>query len=138
MSRIVRKKTTKRSTAQPRGDVPIAGAPPELVILTGLSGSGKVSVLKILEDSGYYAVDNLPIDLIPTFARLCRQSQEISRAALVVDIRDGAFCSFTWRAAMKFCSGASAKRAVPTRWEPPATWSKTCKPSARRWRRSKD
>ena len=89
MSRIVRKKTTKRSTAQPRGDVPIAGAPPELVILTGLSGSGKVSVLKILEDSGYYAVDNLPIDLIPTFARLCRQSQEISRAALVVDIREG-------------------------------------------------
>ena len=59
------------------------------MILTGLSGSGKASVLKILEDSGYYAVDNLPIALIPTFAQLCRQSQDISRAALVVDIREG-------------------------------------------------
>ncbi len=37
----------------------------ELVIITGLSGSGKGSVLKGLEDLGYYAVDNLPIDLIP-------------------------------------------------------------------------
>lgn len=64
-------------------------AAPELVIITGLSGSGKGSVLRILEDMGYYAVDNLPIDLIPTFAELCRQSQEISRAALVVDIREG-------------------------------------------------
>ena len=61
----------------------------ELVILTGLSGSGKVSVLKVFEDMGFYAVDNLPIDLIPTFAELCRHSPEISRAALVVDIREG-------------------------------------------------
>ncbi len=88
MSRIVRKKARKRSAAEPAGDLATVG-PPELVILTGLSGSGKASVLKILEDSGYYAVDNLPIDLIPTFAQLCRQSQEISRAALVVDIREG-------------------------------------------------
>ena len=62
---------------------------PELVIITGLSGSGKGSVLKVFEDMGFYAVDNLPIDLIPTFAQLCRQSSEISRAALVVDIREG-------------------------------------------------
>ncbi len=88
MSRIVKKKATKRSTAEPTGDLAAAG-PPGLVILTGLSGSGKASVLKILEDIGYYAVDNLPIDLIPTFAQLCGQSQEISRAALVVDIREG-------------------------------------------------
>ena len=84
------KKTTKRSKANPGRDASAAaGTTPNLVILTGLSGSGKASVLKILEDSGYYAVDNLPIDLIPTFAQLCRQSQEISRAALVVDIREG-------------------------------------------------
>ena len=88
MSRIVRKKATKRSSPEPAGDLASEG-PPGLVILTGLSGSGKASVLKILEDIGYYAVDNLPIDLIPTFAQLCRQSQEISRAALVVDIREG-------------------------------------------------
>ena len=62
---------------------------PELVIITGLSGSGKGTVLKVFEDMGFYAVDNLPIDLIPTFAQLCRQSPDISRAALVVDIREG-------------------------------------------------
>ena len=62
---------------------------PELAIITGLSGSGKASVLKVFEDMGFYAVDNLPIDLIPTFAQLCRHSPEISRAALVVDIREG-------------------------------------------------
>ncbi len=62
----------------------------ELVILTGLSGSGKLSALKAFEDIGYYAVDNLPIDLIPHFADLIRQSPEISRAALVVDVREGA------------------------------------------------
>lgn len=63
---------------------------PELVILTGLSGSGKGTVLKCLEDLGYYAVDNLPLDLIPKFAELTKDSPNIQRAALVVDIREGA------------------------------------------------
>ena len=62
---------------------------PALVIITGLSGSGKGSALKVFEDLGFYAVDNLPVDLIPPFAELCRHSSEISRAALVVDIREG-------------------------------------------------
>jgi len=62
---------------------------PELVIITGMSGSGKGSVLKALEDLGYYAVDNLPVDLIPTFAELTRDSPRIGSAALVVDIREG-------------------------------------------------
>lgn len=66
-----------------------ASAPPELVIITGLSGSGKGTVLRVFEDLGYYAVDNLPVALIPTFVALVRQSQEIQRAALVVDIREG-------------------------------------------------
>jgi UPF0042 nucleotide-binding protein len=61
----------------------------ELVVVTGMSGSGKGSVLKVFEDMGYYCVDNLPVDLIPKFAELCRNSSEISRAALVVDIREG-------------------------------------------------
>ncbi len=61
----------------------------ELVIITGLSGSGKGSVLKVLEDLGYYAVDNLPIDLIPKFADLTRDSETAKMAALVVDIREG-------------------------------------------------
>lgn len=61
----------------------------EVVIITGLSGSGKGSVLKVFEDMGFYAVDNLPIVLIPTFAELFGHSAEISRVALVVDIREG-------------------------------------------------
>src|SRR5882757_4373698 len=61
----------------------------ELVVLTGLSGSGKLSALKAFEDLGYYAVDNLPLELIPRFADLVRGSKEIRRAALVVDIREG-------------------------------------------------
>ena len=61
-----------------------------LVIVTGLSGSGKGSVLKTLEDLGYYCVDNLPLELIPTFTDLyARARGEIQRAALVVDIRGG-------------------------------------------------
>src|SRR6185437_16313538 len=61
----------------------------ELVIVTGMSGSGKLSALKTFEDLGYYSVDNLPIDLIPAFADLVRQSPETNRAALVIDVREG-------------------------------------------------
>jgi RNase adapter protein RapZ len=62
---------------------------PELVIITGMSGSGKASVLKAFEDLGYYCVDNLPVQLIPQFADLAVQSAEIRRTALVVDVREG-------------------------------------------------
>jgi RNase adapter protein RapZ len=72
----------KAATAMPAVDS-------ELVILTGLSGSGKASALKAFEDLGFYAVDNMPLDLIPAFADLVRQSAEINRAALVVDVREG-------------------------------------------------
>jgi len=64
--------------------------PGELVIITGMSGSGKASVLKAFEDLGYYCVDNLPVGLIPRFADLVVQSAEIERTALVVDVREGA------------------------------------------------
>src|SRR6202051_3634940 len=63
---------------------------PELVVITGMSGSGKASVLKAFEDLGYYCVDNLPVGLIPQFAELAGQSSEIERTALVVDVREGA------------------------------------------------
>jgi UPF0042 nucleotide-binding protein len=62
----------------------------ELLIITGLSGSGKGSVIRALEDLGYYSVDNLPIELIPKFAELARDSPTVRCAALVVDIREGA------------------------------------------------
>jgi UPF0042 nucleotide-binding protein len=60
------------------------------VILTGLSGSGKSTILKAFEDLGFYCVDNLPVDLIPTFSELHRHGNtEIERAALLVDVREG-------------------------------------------------
>jgi RNase adapter protein RapZ len=77
-SKLVRKSAPRR----PRS----AG---ELVIITGMSGSGKASVLKAFEDLGYYCVDNLPVGLIPRFAELVGQSSEIVRTALVVDVREG-------------------------------------------------
>jgi UPF0042 nucleotide-binding protein len=61
----------------------------ELVIITGMSGSGKGTVLKAFEDLGYYSVDNLPIELIPKFAELTKSAPNIRCAALVVDIREG-------------------------------------------------
>src|SRR5271157_4901151 len=61
----------------------------ELVIITGMSGSGKASALKAFEDLGYYCVDNLPVELIPRFAELALQPGEIPRTALVVDVREG-------------------------------------------------
>ncbi len=73
-----------------RVTIPLDGHPPgELVIITGMSGSGKASVLKAFEDLGYYCVDNLPVGLIPRFAELVGQSSEIERTALVVDVREG-------------------------------------------------
>ena len=57
--------------------------PAELVIITGLSGSGKGSVLKALEDLGYYSVDNLPVDLIPKYAELTQDSATVRAAARV-------------------------------------------------------
>jgi len=65
------------------------GRKAELVVITGLSGSGKGSVLKALEDLGFYSVDNLPVDLIPKFAELTRDNPSIQAASLVVDIREG-------------------------------------------------
>ncbi len=60
-----------------------------MVLITGISGSGKGSALKAFEDLGYYCVDNLPVGLIPNFAELVLHSSEIERAALVVDVREG-------------------------------------------------
>lgn len=63
----------------------------QLVILTGLSGSGKSTVLKTFEDMGFYCVDNLPIELIPIFAELHAAGEgDFGHAALLVDAREGA------------------------------------------------
>src|SRR5262252_8989195 len=49
------------------------------------------SALKAFEDLGYFAIDNLPVQLIPTFVRLCDESSEIDRTAIVVDVRSREF-----------------------------------------------
>jgi UPF0042 nucleotide-binding protein len=61
----------------------------ELVIVTGISGSGKASALKAFEDLGFHAVDNLPLELLREFAGLVDKSPEIQSAAIVVDVREG-------------------------------------------------
>src|SRR5271157_4007318 len=76
----------KRASSAPPGKTPRKA---ELVIITGLSGSGKGTVLKALEDLGYYSVDNLPIGLIPKFAELAEAVPNVRKAAIVVDIREG-------------------------------------------------
>lgn len=58
------------------------------VIVTGMSGAGKSSVLKMLEDAGYFCVDNLPIQLVKKFVRLIIQGKQ-SKVALGLDIRSG-------------------------------------------------
>jgi UPF0042 nucleotide-binding protein len=60
-----------------------------LVVITGLSGSGKITALKVFEDMGYYCVDNLPAELIPSFAQLVEDARDNRHAAIVVDIREG-------------------------------------------------
>ncbi|MGO8759819.1 MAG: RNase adapter RapZ [Terracidiphilus sp.] len=62
----------------------------DLVIVTGISGAGKASALKAFEDLGFHCVDNLPLELLPHFATLVAKSAEVERAAIVVDVREGA------------------------------------------------
>jgi UPF0042 nucleotide-binding protein len=73
-------KSARKSAARPAK---------ELVIVTGISGSGKASALKAFEDLGYHCVDNLPLELLPDFAALVSKSAEVERAAIVVDVREG-------------------------------------------------
>jgi RNase adapter protein RapZ len=83
---MARKKSTPVSQTSDAG--------PDIVIITGLSGSGMSSATNAFEDLGYFCVDNLPITMLRTFARLVRGSEDgkgIRRAALVIDIREGSF-----------------------------------------------
>jgi UPF0042 nucleotide-binding protein len=89
----VHRSSGRRETRLTRKNKPTARKrerSPELVIITGMSGSGKASVLKAFEDLGYYCVDNLPVELIPRFAELTVRSRDSRRTALVVDVREGA------------------------------------------------
>jgi UPF0042 nucleotide-binding protein len=63
----------------------------DVAVVTGLSGSGKSTAIRVLEDLGYYCLDNLPAVLIPRFIELCEGSDEISRVALGIDSRGRGF-----------------------------------------------
>ena len=62
----------------------------QTVIITGLSGAGKSQAVDILEDFGFFCVDNLPPQALMTFIDLCEQS-DIEKLALVIDVRAEAF-----------------------------------------------
>ena len=71
----------------------------DLLIVTGMSGSGKSSVMDVMEDIGYYCIDNIPPKLIPQFVDLCRKSDSaIDRIAVAVDIRTGDMFAEIFRA----------------------------------------
>ena len=80
-----KRKTEETGVPAPRSPHSTA----DLVIITGTSGSGKQTALKAFEDLGFYAVDNLPIALVPKFADLTHDSKSRKRAALIIDIREG-------------------------------------------------
>ena len=63
----------------------------EFVIISGMSGAGKTSALHVLEDIGYYCVDNIPALLLDTLYTLCKSSSDdtMKRVAVVVDVRGG-------------------------------------------------
>jgi UPF0042 nucleotide-binding protein len=84
-----KKEKPKPASAEASKPAGVLQSSPEIVIITGLSGSGKGTVLKAFEDLDYYSVDNLPIGLIPKFAELTKASPRVRSAALVVDIREG-------------------------------------------------
>src|SRR5947199_8255743 len=75
-----KRKTRRRESAMPRD------SRKELVVITGMSGSGKASVLKAFEDLGYYCVDNMRIELFPRFVDMTMLSFALERRAFVVDI----------------------------------------------------
>jgi len=61
-----------------------------IVIITGMSGSGKSTAIRALEDAGFFCIDNLPVLLLPKLTELAGGGQ-IERMALVVDVREGVF-----------------------------------------------
>lgn len=64
---------------------------PRLLVITGLSGSGKTHVSRALEDVGWFCVDNLPTALVASFGELIERSPQLSRSVLVVDVRERGF-----------------------------------------------
>ncbi len=65
--------------------------PRRMVVVTGLSGSGRSAALKAFEDMGFYCVDNLPLALLPAFVEFAQRSEEAFRSAIGIDVREKVF-----------------------------------------------
>ena len=67
----------------------------DIIVVTGLSGSGKSHAMRVLEDDGFFCIDNLPVLLIPKFIDLCQgYREEIQKIALGIDLRSGFFFQY--------------------------------------------
>jgi UPF0042 nucleotide-binding protein len=82
-----RRASRVRAVARNKKSSPVPAK--ELVVVTGISGSGKASALKAFEDLGFHSVDNLPLELMEEFAGLVSKSADMERAAVAVDVREG-------------------------------------------------
>lgn len=77
----------------------------EFLVITGMSGAGKSQAMKVMEDKGYYCMDNLPPALLSKFAELCNESiKPIDKVAVVVDIRGGEFFASLFKSLEKLAS----------------------------------
>lgn len=82
----------------------------QLVIITGMSGSGKSTVMRVLEDIGFYCIDNLPPLLIPKFVDICEQTGgSLNKVAIAVDIRTGDMFSDIYTTIKSLRSGLHSK-----------------------------
>jgi UPF0042 nucleotide-binding protein len=82
-----------RRSAAEKGDVRNSQVKPVIVIITGLSGSGKTVALRALEDSDFFCVDNLPVVLIDSFASIVSKNRDIKKIGIGIDIREKGFLS---------------------------------------------
>lgn len=88
----VGKSCREASKATPQADGKMPKRDTHLVIVTGLSGSGKSTAIKAFEDIGYFCIDNLPVPLLPYFLELCEQDRpDLKKVALGIDIRGRSF-----------------------------------------------
>jgi RNase adapter protein RapZ len=70
----------------------MATRPPELVLVSGMSGAGRSSAADVLEDLGWFVIDNLPPELLPTIVKLVADGERsVAKIAVVVDVRSGSF-----------------------------------------------
>src|SRR5579884_3099010 len=92
---------------------PPGGEPPELVVISGMSGAGRSTAAKVLEDLGWFVVDNLPPSLIPTMVDLAARTQgSVPRIAVVVDVRGRSFFEHLHEALEQMDSGGLRHRIV--------------------------